>query len=247
MKVALVFGGTDGIGLGISELLARMGHKVVAAGRHTPQHENADRLEQCDIEYLSVDVTDLGDVRRAVDAVVEHHGRADIVVNNVGLALSRGVLETTPAEFDLLIATNLRYVFFSTQRAAEHMRRVGGGCVVNIGSLAGSKGYVNRAAYCAAKGGVAQFTKAAALDLAPYGIRVNCVSPGGIDTPLLRSTRFPDALDQDAQVSAFGATHPLGRVGTPNDVAGAVGYLVSDGAAWVTGANIVVDGGMSAG
>lgn len=244
---ALVLGGTDGVGLGIVEALAGAGASVVATGRRADAGAAAVARDPERISFRQMDVADLGEVRAAVDSVVDADGRLDVLVNNVGFAYAKSILDTTEDDFAHLVAVNLRYLFFSTQRAAEHMRAQGGGSIVNIGSLTGSKGYPDRAGYCAVKGGVLQLTKAAALDLAGFGIRVNCVSPGGIDTPLLRETRFAGVADPGAAVAAFGAAHPLGRIGRPSDIASAVLFLASDAAEWITGTNLVVDGGISAG
>jgi NAD(P)-dependent dehydrogenase (short-subunit alcohol dehydrogenase family) len=126
------------------------------------------------------------------------------------------------------------------------MVRQGSGSVVNIASVSAIRGQEERVAYCGTKGAVLQITRAAALELAPFGVRVNAVSPGAVDTPLLRNARFPDAPNQDELIGEVGATLPIGRVGFPEDIARAVLYLASDEAGWVTGANLVIDGGAHA-
>jgi NAD(P)-dependent dehydrogenase (short-subunit alcohol dehydrogenase family) len=142
--------------------------------------------------------------------------------------------------------TNVRAMFFATKWAAEIMVRQGSGSIVSVASVSGIRGQEKRAAYCGTKGAVLQITRAAALELASSGVRVNAVSPGAVDTPLLRSARFAGEQDQDELVAELGASLPLGRIGLPQDIAQAVLYLASDEAAWVTGTNLVIDGGAHA-
>lgn len=243
-KNALILGGTSGIGLGIVEAFVAEGAAVVFTGRRDALgREIAARLGAT---YRQLDVNDLGALQQAISETASGFGRLDVLVGNVGTALDRTILETSVDEFDALFATNVRAMFFATKWAAEAMIPTGGGSIVNTASTAGIRGLERRAGYCASKGAVIQMSKAAALDLARYGVRVNCVSPGAVDTELLRSARFANVPDQDEQVTALGRTLPLGRIGEPADIAQAAVFLASDESSWMTGANIVVDGGATA-
>ena len=176
----------------------------------------------------------------------QRHGRLDILVNNAGISLPRTILETSEEDFSAQFETNVRAMFFATKWAAEIMVRQGSGSIVSVASVSGIRGQEKRAAYCGTKGAVLQITRAAALELASSGVRVNAVSPGAVDTPLLRNARFADEENQDELIADIGASLPLGRVGLPQDIACAVLYLASDEASWVTGTNLVVDGGAHA-
>lgn len=244
-KAVLITGGTSGIGRAMVERFAAEGARVTFTGRHEEPGREVERAVARAggaARFRLLDVLDLAALRQAIEETAAEAGRLDVMVNNAGLALPATILETTEEEFDLLFATNVRAVFFGTKWAAERML-ARGGSIINTASTAGIRGLRRRAAYCATKGAVLQLSKAAALDLAPYRVRVNCVSPGAIDTPLLRRARFAEVGDQDAEVARLGEALPLGRVGYPEDIASAALYLASDEAEWVTGANIVVDGG----
>jgi len=185
-------------------------------------------------------------VRRVIEETGQRHGRLDILVNNAGISLPRTILETSEEDFSAQFETNVRAMFFATKWAAEIMVRQGSGSIVSVASVSGIRGQEKRAAYCGTKGAVLQITRAAALELASSGVRVNAVSPGAVDTPLLRNARFADEENQDELIADIGASLPLGRVGLPQDIACAVLYLASDEASWVTGTNLVVDGGAHA-
>jgi NAD(P)-dependent dehydrogenase (short-subunit alcohol dehydrogenase family) len=249
-KTALILGGTAGIGLGIVEAFAAEGATIVFTGRREPLgREIAASLTSTSasaVSFQKLDVNDLVSLQQTIAATATDLGRLDILVNNVGTALDRTILDTTVDEFDALFATNVRPLFFAIKWAAEAMIERGGGSIVNTASTAGIRGLERRAAYCASKGAVIQMTKAAALDLAKYGVRVNAVSPGAVDTDLLRTARFAGLSDQDDQVTALGRTLPLGRIGQPMDIAQAVLFLASAESSWITGTNLVVDGGATA-
>ena len=247
-KVALITGGTSGIGRAMVERFVAEGAAVTFTGLPEQSAEDGAALERTlgerggQARYEPLDVRELDRLREVIRATARAAGRLDVMVNNAGVAIPGTILETTPDEFDLLFQINVRSVFFGTQWAAEQMRERGG-AIVNTASTAAIRGLRERAAYCGTKGAVLQLSKAAALDLAPFRIRVNCVSPGAIDTPLLRRARFSGEEDPDEAVAELGRTLPLGRIGYPRDIAAAALYLASDEAEWLTGANIVVDGG----
>ena len=177
---------------------------------------------------------------------MEHHGRLDVLVNSAGTNIGHSLFDATEDEYSSLFDLNVRAVFFAMKWGAEAMVAGGGGSIINITSSAATRGYRERTLYCGTKAAVLLMSKAAALDAAVHGIRINCISPGTVDTDLLRSLHSAGAGDQDERIAAFGAElTPLGRVGTIGDIAAAALYLASDGARWVTGAELNVDGGVA--
>jgi meso-butanediol dehydrogenase / (S,S)-butanediol dehydrogenase / diacetyl reductase len=248
-KIALVTGGTSGIGRAIAELFATEGAVVTITGRREALGRDVVAgIQEAggQAEFVPVDARHLPDVRRVTDVMAQRHGRLDILVNNAGISLPRTLLETSEEDFSAQFDINVRSMFFTTKWAAEIMARQGSGSIVSVASVSGIRGQEQRAAYCGTKGAVLQITRAAALELAASGVRVNAVSPGAVDTPLLRDARFAGHANQDELVADVGASLPLGRIGLPEDVAHAVLYLASDEASWVTGTNLVIDGGAHA-
>ncbi len=245
-KVVLITGGTRGIGRAIVELFVAEGANVTFTGRDAGR--GIEVVEQVSTnggraDYVELDVLRLDDLERVINETARRYGRLDALVNNAGAVLPKTILETDEEDFQQLFDTNVRSVFFGTKWAAQIMAEQQSGSIVNTASTAGLRGLRQRAAYCGSKGAVIQLSKAAALDLAPFNVRVNCVSPGAIDTELLRQARFSGRPRQDDLVSEVGRGLPLGRIGYPRDIAQAALYLASDESEWVTGSNIVVDGG----
>jgi NAD(P)-dependent dehydrogenase (short-subunit alcohol dehydrogenase family) len=242
-KVAIVTGGSLGIGAGIAKRLSRDGAKVVITARRAePLEKTAALIREAGGEVLPIqcDVGVRDDVEAMFAKVLESWGTVDIVVNNGAWAgpVSH-ILEMDQHHWDTVIRTNLTSIYLHCHRAANIMVDQGKpGAIVNISSFAGSRSHRYMAAYDATKGGMEAMTRTMAIDLAAFGIRVNVVQPGAIHTE-----------DHDASPEALarrGATVPLGRVGYPDDIAGAVSWLVSDDASYVTGITVPVDGGMLA-
>lgn len=196
--------------------------------------------------FLRCDVSLAADCRRAVQQTVDQLGGLDILFNNAGIIRRATVLETTEAEWDQVMAVNVKSIFLLARYAIPFMAQAGSGVIINTASGWGLVGGRRAAAYCASKGAVVLLTKAMALDHGEQNIRVNCICPGDTDTPMLR-----DEAQQLGQPSerflAEAAQRPLGRIGRPEDIAQAALYLASDASSFVTGAALVVDGGGLAG
>jgi len=243
-KVAMVTGAASGIGRGISVRLAEMGASVSVLDIDAQKGEEtaADILSQGgEALFTKCDVRSTADCRRATDSVIEEWGHIDILCNCAGIAIRKDVIELSVEEWDRALDVTLKGIYVLSHEVIPHMLR-GGGSIINIGSGWSLKGGPRAAAYCAAKGGTVTLTRAMAIDHGKHNIRVNCVCPGDIDTPMLHSECAQ--LGEDAQ--AFmreAANRPLARVGTPDDVANAVLFLASPMSSWITGAALVVDGG----
>jgi NAD(P)-dependent dehydrogenase (short-subunit alcohol dehydrogenase family) len=246
---AIVTGAASGIGRATAELLAAEGAAVVLADLDEGGGEavaGAIRAAGGRATFVRCDVTSADDCRRAVEACAAAFDGLDVLVNNAGIIRRASVLDTTEAEWDAVMAVNVKSVFLMSKFAIPVMASAGGGSIVNTASGWGLVGGTKAAAYCASKAAVINLTRAMAIDHGPAGIRVNCVCPGDTDTPMLRS----EARQLGEDVGAFlagAAERPLGRVGTPEDIARAILYLASDAAGFVTGTALVVDGGGTAG
>lgn len=195
---------------------------------------------------LQVDVTDPQSLAAAVDRVVAEVGRLDVLCNNAGLSSTTSAVDCTVEEWDRTFAVNTRGVFLGTKFALPHMLTAGKGAIVNTASVAGQVGLKDRAAYCASKGAVIAFTRQVAVQYAGTGVRANCICPGTVDSPWVG--RLLAAADDPEQARAgLVARQPMGRLGTPVEVATAALYLASDDAAFITGSELVIDGGLLAG
>lgn len=239
---ALVTGGAQGIGRAIARRLAARGSVVFIGdldGAAAAKTAAELRIEGGEVHALDLDVSDVDSLRGAV-AEVEGEALLEVMVNNAGRAFSTPLLEVTPEQFDSLMAVNLRGVFFGVQAAARVMCQRRRGSIVNLASTSAFTASTSpMVPYDTSKGAVRMLTLAAARELAPFGVRVNAVAPGTIDTDLTRSLLTePGALEEQAADLI-----PLGRLGVPDDAAAAVDYLTSEAASYVTGHVLVVDGG----
>jgi NAD(P)-dependent dehydrogenase (short-subunit alcohol dehydrogenase family) len=234
-KVAIVTGAGGGIGRGIAQRFAEEGARVVV--NDVDGAAAAEVANAIDAVAIAADVSSATDVDRLFDTTIAELGGVDVLVNNAGLIdVERHFLEADEAWWDRVLAVNLKGQFLCSLRAAKWMARNGGGAIVNLSSGGARAAHRGMVAYDASKGGVEAMTRAMALDLGPYGIRVNALAPGSVD---VRGFTPEEAAER-------GETIPLGRVGTPEDMAGVALFLASDDARYVTGVAISVDGGLIA-
>ena len=234
---AIVTGGASGIGAATASMLFSRGARVSVLDRQEPLNPVNG------IHYLSCDIQDRSSVEKSVHTSASTMGGLDIVINNAGMALPGGIGETTLEDWNRHMAVNLTSVFLGCQMAVQQMRvQGGGGSIINISSTAGLSAFANLAAYCASKGGVRLLTKAAALDVAAEGIRINSVHPGHLDTDMIAGAREA----APAMIAAMEANVPMKFLGMPSDVAAMNLFLASDESRYVTGAEFVVDGGLTA-
>ncbi|HEY3216092.1 MAG TPA: glucose 1-dehydrogenase [Candidatus Eisenbacteria bacterium] len=242
-RVVLVTGASSGIGRACALALGREGARVVAAGRRVPRLDevaSAIRASAGECETVSGDVREEAVCASWVGAAVRRFGKLDGLVNAAGVIGSGGLLETTPGEWDRVMDSNLRSILLMTKAAApELIRRKGS--VVNLSSVAGTRPYAGLLPYCVSKAAVDMFTRCAALDFASHGVRVNALSPGVVVTELHTVTNA--VPDYPAFLERSKTTHPLGRVGSAEEVAGLVLFLMSDEAGWITGVTYPIDGG----
>lgn len=244
-KVAVVTGASSGIGLAAAKRLAEAQAKVVLLDIDVEPGEEAvaEIIENGgEALFIACDVTSKMLCQNAAKEIIRAYGRIDILFNNAGLIIRKNLVELQEAEWDLVLDVNLKSVYLMSHFIIPHMKKTGGGSIINTGSGWGLKGGADAASYCAAKGGVVNLTKAMAVDFGKDNIRVNCVCPGDVDTPLLRGEA--KQLNQaDAEFMKEAADRPLGRVGQPIDIANAVLFFASDLSSWATGSILVVDGG----
>ena len=243
-KVALISGGARGIGAATARLMAGEGASVVIADVLEKEGmETEAKISEAggEVLFVRLDVTSEADWNAAVTATVTKYGKLDILVNNAGISSRTGVEETTVESWDQVMDINAKGVFLGTKAAIPEMRKAGGGSIINISSIYGIVGSGGSASYHASKGAVRIFTKAAAVQYAREGIRVNSVHPGFVDSPMTEAHHGVPEIRQ----ARTGQT-PLGRLGIPEDIAPGILYLASDQSSFVTGSELVIDGGMIA-
>jgi NAD(P)-dependent dehydrogenase (short-subunit alcohol dehydrogenase family) len=249
-KVALITGGGTGIGRACALAFAREGAKVAAAGRRKePLDAVVREIEEANGKGTAIavtcDVSQTAAVAAALFQAEQHFGHLDTIINNAGAVVVATAEHTSDEDWQKVLAANLTGTFLVSRAALHPLRRAGGGSIVNIGSVLGLVARKQRAAYCAAKAGVSGLTRAMAIDHARDKIRVNCICPTIVETELgMQSIR--QAPDAETEIQRRIAEIPIGRMGTPEDVAFMAVYLASDEASWVTGASFPLDGGVTA-
>jgi NAD(P)-dependent dehydrogenase (short-subunit alcohol dehydrogenase family) len=246
VPTALVTGSSRGIGKEIALELARNGYRV-AINYYNDPAAMADATvaeiralqapAQDHVTQIEADIRSSAQVNAMFEKVLTAFGRLDLLVNNAGVQTWKPLLEVTEEEWDLVVDTNLKGCFLCTQQAARHMKDHGGGCIVNLGSGCNKLAFPSLVAYTASKGGIEMFTKEAATELGRYGIRVNCIAPGSIESERTR------AEDPD-YAGTWSKLTPLGRVGTAADIAPTVVFLASKGASFISGQTIWIDGAL---
>ncbi len=246
-RVAVVSGGASGIGLSTARKLLAFGAKVVILDIDNEKGFAAEkklRDENPDVLFIHCDVRLPYDCKRAIDKVLETYGKIDILFNNAGVAIRKNAVDLEPEEWDLALDVSLKGQYLLTKYAVPAMKANGGGSIINTGSGWSLKGGPDAISYCAMKGGTLNMTRAMAIDFGKYNIRVNCVCPGDIDTPMLKSEcEQLGGIYNDDYKRECASGRPLERLGTPDDVANAVLFLSGRMSEWITGIYLVVDGG----
>jgi NAD(P)-dependent dehydrogenase (short-subunit alcohol dehydrogenase family) len=246
-KVALVTGGASGLGAETARVLAREGAAVMLSDRDSAGESVALAIEAAGgkAAFVPHDVAQEADWERVVAATVARFGKLDVLVNNAGIAGAGFELMTADfADWRQMISVNLDGVFLGLRHAGPAIAAAGGGSVINLSSILGKVGMAGAAHYCASKGGVALLTKAAAIEWAPLNIRVNSLHPGFVDTPMVANA-LHDRPDSNEMREALIMAHAMGRFGVPREIADAVLFLASDESSFMTGSELVVDGGFT--
>lgn len=234
-KVAIVTGAASGIGLAIANMFVAEGARVV----YSDINNGNLKLDKQKAIFIKCNVANQRAVRELILKTTKYFGGLDIMVNNAGIGSLGGILDASAQTWEKTIAVNLSGVFYGVQAAAKAMKEKSvKGNIINMSSILGTVGLQNAVSYCAAKGGVVQLTRAAALDLAPYGIRVNAIAPGFIETNMTKEVLTDKNFSNMIKINT-----PLGYVGQPEDIARAALYLAGDQSSYVTGQILHVDGG----
>ncbi len=247
-KVVIVTGGAKGIGLGCARVMAGKGASIVIADvdRAAGSEAQSDlRKAGHQAIYVPTDVTRAEEVENLVQEAVASFGHLDCLLNNAGTHISKTIFDQTEEEWDRLLDINLKGYFLCAKIALPHLVERQGS-IVNMSSMVGLVGQSRATAYAASKGGIVAMTKAMALDLAPAGVRVNCICPGWVQTPLVEDW-FNQQPDPEQARQYIYSVHPMGRIATVEEIGEAVTFLASDAAAFITGVALPVDGGVTLG
>lgn len=240
-RIALVTGGMGGLGEAICIKLAQLGYRVVTThslnNKNAPQWLSDMKAKGFDFAAYPADVADFDSCKACVEKIVQEIGPVDVLVNNAGITRDMTLRKMTKADWDAVLRTNLDSVFNMTKQVIDGMVERKWGRIINISSVNGQKGAFGQTNYAAAKAGMHGFTKSLALEVARYGVTVNTVSPGYIGTKMVL------AIPQEILDSKILPQIPMGRLGKPEEIAGLVAYIASDEAAYMTGANIAINGG----
>jgi NAD(P)-dependent dehydrogenase (short-subunit alcohol dehydrogenase family) len=246
-KVMIVSGGASGLGLAAAEKFAKNGYNIVLIDVNEEKGKKAEAKIKgmgVDAIFCKCDISNKEEVQAAAKATKERFGRADVLINNAGLEVRGSVLQCTEDDWNRLYDINLKGIYYMSNAFAPMMIEQGKGAIVNTGSILGYRTVGERAAYSSSKGAIDTLTRSMAFDLAANNIRVNCVVPGAIDTPLLRGS-INDSPDPEGTEKFLGSKSVFGRMGTSEEVANVMYFLASDEASFVTGAAYFVDGGWS--
>jgi NAD(P)-dependent dehydrogenase (short-subunit alcohol dehydrogenase family) len=245
-KVAVITGAAAGIGEAAARLFAKEGARLVlvdidaeALSRLSEELEKAGTI----LAEVAGDVSNPEVCRSIIGKTAHQFGRLDILFNNAGIVTGGTLADCTETDWDRSVAVNLKSMYLLCREAVPVMQKQGGGSIVNMSSIAGLAGVAQRGVYSVTKAGVIGLTKSLAMDFVKEGIRVNCICPATVDTPSLRQ-RIANAIDPEAARRAFIARQPMGRLGTPEEIAAMALYLASDDSRYMTGQAIVMDGGM---
>ena len=243
-KVAIVTGGNTGIGAAVVLALAEQGAKVVID--YVANEEAEEELERKIASLgdtavgVEADVSKVEDLQRMIDTAVSSYGRLDVMVNNAGIETRTSVLDTTEAQFEKVMAVNLKSAFFGTQLAAKQMiKQGGGGRVINMTSVHEDWPMPGNTPYCLSKGGMRMLTRTAGVELAPHGVLVVGVGPGAVNTPINAQT-----INDPAALAKLDSAIPIGRMAEPEEIASVVVFLAGDGASYLTATTIFADGGI---
>ena len=242
-KIAVVTGGGSGLGFAIAQKFTQHNIQTIIIGRNIQKLEHAQQQLGSLCHIMCSDLSDLARIPSLIQKIVEMHGRIDILVNNAGINMKKDFTEVTDEDFASIINTNLNAVFAISREVVKNMLKYNSGCIINISSMAAQYGLPKVIAYSASKSAIDGITRAMATELSPKGIRVNAIAPGFIYSDMTAKALNED---MDRKTRVFART-PMGRMGQPDDIGEAALFLASEGAAFITGVILPVDGGNSIG
>ncbi len=243
-KIVIVTGASSGIGFSAAKLFAEKGAEVVAVGRNEKELNNLKNICQDfdgNVKIQLGDIRETTQVERIINEIIENFGQIDVLINSAGIILNGSIENTSLEDWDKMMDINLRSVFFLMQKCVPHLEKTQGN-IVNVSSVTGLRAFPNVLAYCVSKAAIDQLTRCAALELAAKKVRVNAVNPGVVETNLHKRGGMADG-DYEKFLENSQNTHPLGRVGKPEEIADLIYFLASEKAAWITGATYEIDGG----